>query len=84
MKFIVLHYFLQIKFSLFQPSNIFFSLDGKIKIGDFGLVTTIAEDLRTPGVVQPGYMSRLPDSHHTHRVGTQLYMSPEQVSYKMY
>ncbi|XP_042890006.1 eukaryotic translation initiation factor 2-alpha kinase 3-like isoform X2 [Penaeus japonicus] len=67
-----------------KPSNIFFSLDGKIKIGDFGLVTTIAEDLRTPGVVQPGYMGRLPDSHHTHRVGTQLYMSPEQVMGQVY
>lgn len=67
-----------------KPSNIFFSLDGKIKIGDFGLVTTIAEDLRTPGVVQPGYMDRLPDSHHTHRVGTQLYMSPEQVMGQVY
>lgn len=53
-----------------------------MKIGDFGLVTTIAEEeggegeARTPAAPIPTSASL---RKHTHRVGTQLYMSPEQV-----
>ncbi|XP_068248846.1 eukaryotic translation initiation factor 2-alpha kinase-like [Palaemon carinicauda] len=67
-----------------KPSNIFFSLDGEIKIGDFGLVTTITEgeqEIRTPADGNPSLFS---DHRHTHRVGTQLYMSPEQVNNQLY
>jgi translation initiation factor 2-alpha kinase 3 len=51
-------------------------MEGVIKIGDFGLVTTSAE--RTE-VAQFEGDNRCQD-RHTDQVGTQLYMSPEQVS----
>ena len=58
-----------------KPSNIFFSLDGVIKMGDFGLATALPQEQND---VLYG-----PDNHpfkkHTAQVGTQLYMSPEQV-----
>jgi translation initiation factor 2-alpha kinase 3 len=65
-----------------QPSNIFFSLDGQIKVGDFGLVTAMVEStvgLRTPSPDVGGM--QYADEKHTAHVGTQLYMSPEQVGY---
>ncbi|CAI8006163.1 eIF-2-alpha kinase GCN2 [Geodia barretti] len=50
-----------------KPSNIFFSLSGrKIKIGDFGLVTTSQVDLGEAA------------SHKSNYVGTSYYISPEQ------
>ncbi|XP_049535341.1 eukaryotic translation initiation factor 2-alpha kinase [Anopheles darlingi] len=58
-----------------KPSNIFFSLDGKIKIGDFGLVTDSSE-LQYDSENNMPSMSR---NRHTRQVGTQLYMSPEQL-----
>ncbi|CAG2055401.1 unnamed protein product [Timema podura] len=60
-----------------KPSNIFFSLDGQIKVGDFGLVTAMVEsgDQRTPGGDGDTFLG---DEIHTAQVGTQLYMSPEQ------
>ncbi|VVC94755.1 unnamed protein product [Leptidea sinapis] len=56
-----------------KPSNIFFAPDGKVKVGDFGLVTTMT-DTSQEGAAEV-------DLHapHTHRVGTHLYMSPEQL-----
>lgn len=65
---------------IFQPSNIFFSMDGHIKIGDFGLVTTMlegAEEQRTP--LDSSSSSGSKGERHTAQVGTELYMSPEQV-----
>ncbi|KAH8383200.1 hypothetical protein KR009_007268 [Drosophila setifemur] len=61
-----------------KPSNIFFSQDGQIKIGDFGLVTDMAE---IPNLVAKcGDQSGLPScARHTQQVGTHLYMSPEQL-----
>merc|ERR1712223_551719 len=69
-----------------KPSNIFFANDGTLKIGDFGLATVgynAGEDdeeikhnkTLTPQDVQEG---------HTEEVGTELYMSPEQVEKKPY
>ncbi|XP_059051884.1 eukaryotic translation initiation factor 2-alpha kinase [Achroia grisella] len=57
-----------------KPSNIFFAPDGKVKIGDFGLVTDMSDNSQD-GEAPPF------DAHtkHTHQVGTRLYMSPEQV-----
>lgn len=66
-----------------KPSNIFFSLDGQVKIGDFGLVTAMIEDT-TEEYASPVLGKRILDERHTARVGTQLYMSPEQVSGKQY
>lgn len=66
-----------------KPSNIFFAPDGQIKVGDFGLVTAIDENTwqRTPGCngsddsgTEACYKT------HTAKVGTHLYMSPEQLS----
>ncbi|XP_053671957.1 eukaryotic translation initiation factor 2-alpha kinase-like [Anopheles nili] len=58
-----------------KPSNIFFSLDGRIKIGDFGLVTDSTDQQYDNENNMP---SMVPD-RHTRQVGTQLYMSPEQL-----
>jgi len=67
-----------------KPSNIFFAPDGAMKIGDFGLVTAIAEEafLHSPcGDNDGGFV---PFRRHTDQVGTQLYMSPEQIEGKPY
>lgn len=49
-----------------------------MKIGDFGLVTAMIED-NTDEFTSPVLGKRIFDERHTARVGTQLYMSPEQV-----
>lgn len=64
-------------FCLFlQPSNIFFTMDDVVKVGDFGLVTAMDQDEEEQTVLtpMPAY------ARHTGQVGTKLYMSPEQVS----
>jgi eukaryotic translation initiation factor 2-alpha kinase 3 len=70
-----------------KPSNIFFALDGHtIKIGDFGLVTDMAEIPYDPltSSSDPNLSFNVENSllqqrkKHTQRVGTSLYMSPEQ------
>lgn len=66
-----------------QPSNIFFSLDGRVKIGDFGLVTDMSETLKT--MTPCGDETGLPScAKHTQQVGTHLYMSPEQLKGRQY
>ncbi|CDW56010.1 Pkinase domain containing protein [Trichuris trichiura] len=60
-----------------KPTNIFFSLTGQVKIGDFGLVkeclTYEQSDESDPDI---GAVSST--VAHTQNVGTYLYMSPEQ------
>jgi translation initiation factor 2-alpha kinase 3 len=60
-----------------KPSNIFFSLDGQIKVGDFGLV----KDEEESRDASNGLNSL---RGHTKEVGTRLYMSPEQLSGQKY
>lgn len=63
-----------------KPGNIFFSLDGQVKIGDFGLVTDMLDErkVQTPCGDETGLPS-LTCVQHTEQVGTHLYMSPEQL-----
>lgn len=63
--------------SSFQPSNIFFTMDDVVKVGDFGLVTAMdqEEDEDEPSALTPAPLL----TRHTGQVGTKLYMSPEQV-----
>lgn len=64
-------------FVFLQPSNIFFTMDDVVKVGDFGLVTAMdqEEDEDEPSALTPATLL----TRHTGQVGTKLYMSPEQV-----
>merc|ERR1719219_1966932 len=70
-----------------KPSNIFFANDGTIKIGDFGLATAgnNPEDLSD---IQTNNNDNHPGDEendgHTEEVGTELYMSPEQIAKNPY
>lgn len=48
-------------------------MDGRKKLGDFGLVTQMTENELFPGLDELSY------AEHTAHVGTHLYMSPEQM-----
>ncbi|KAF9422198.1 hypothetical protein HW555_002007 [Spodoptera exigua] len=63
-----------------KPSNILFAPDGRVKVGDFGLVTAMTD------TSQDGDTAHVMDAHqrHTYRVGTHLYMSPEQLESRPY
>lgn len=72
-----------------QPSNIFFSQDRTtVKIGDFGLcrartgsnVGAIGSSLDLQEHAGETEVMRGFESMHTEQVGTQLYMSPEQLN----
>ncbi|XP_076261905.1 pancreatic eIF-2alpha kinase isoform X1 [Rhynchophorus ferrugineus] len=63
-----------------KPSNIFFSLTGEIKVGDFGLVKDIEDSIDE----FPRRNLALSSRGYTREVGTQLYMSPEQLNGEPY
>lgn len=65
-----------------KPSNIFFAFDGLVKIGDFGLATTTIDE--SYDFAEYSSKTQKLKSRHTNRVGTHLYMSPEQISNKPY
>uniref|UniRef100_A0A8C1U0E3 Uncharacterized protein n=1 Tax=Cyprinus carpio TaxID=7962 RepID=A0A8C1U0E3_CYPCA len=56
----------------FQPLNIMFSSEGRVKVGDFGLVTA-AENNNDEHLLE-----------RTKRTGTRIYMSPEQATQTSY
>lgn len=60
-----------------KPSNIFFSMEGEVKIGDFGLVTGIED--RVLSCTNDKKITKEDEEMHTQAVGTQIYMSPEQL-----
>lgn len=69
-----------------KPSNIFFGMDltnhPHVKIGDFGLVTNAIDEHCE--ISSPVRKKRRRFQKHTNDVGTQLYMSPEQVKKEPY
>ncbi|XP_012284008.1 eukaryotic translation initiation factor 2-alpha kinase [Orussus abietinus] len=67
-----------------KPSNIFFAYDEKIKIGDFGLVTAMTEGYEEANGVDQHSSLTSRNGMHTARVGTHLYMSPEQKNGQVY
>lgn len=67
-----------------KPSNIFFSLDGHIKVGDFGLVTSsVYGGLQNSCLTLKGLADEQ-GGQHTGNLGSHFYMSPEQMSGKKY
>ena len=58
-----------------KPSNVLFSLNGTIKVGDFGLVTSVGESSLDSSSLGGGASRQ-----HTRHVGTMLYMAPEQMT----
>ncbi|KAI4487625.1 hypothetical protein M0802_011981 [Mischocyttarus mexicanus] len=68
-----------------KPSNIFFAYDDKIKIGDFGLVTAMTEGYKETSISSDrSENTNVKHNLHTSCVGTQLYMSPEQMNGQIY
>jgi len=65
-----------------KPSNVFFSLDGVIKVGDFGLVTKSSDHEIIDMTPSNQHLKKNPT--HTQRVGTQMYMAPEQMTSSTY
>lgn len=55
-------------------------MDQQIKVSDFGLVTSILDDGGRQNLPGPEYTQ----NGYTSQVGTQLYMSPEQLSGQPY
>ena len=57
-----------------------FGYDGSVKVGDFGLVTAVNPDGIPSPCDESAVMWDKNSDSHTDKVGTHLYMSPEQVN----
>ncbi|EDV20817.1 uncharacterized protein TRIADDRAFT_60719 [Trichoplax adhaerens] len=64
-----------------KPANVFFSMDGLVKIGDFGLAIDYG-DYDTIDSLSQSTSKGHERKKYSRNVGTMLYMSPEQVSGK--
>jgi translation initiation factor 2-alpha kinase 3 len=69
-----------------KPSNILFAVNGAVKVGDFGLVKYLAKTPSCNAAMNKetfqselDYYDSMDNAHITSDVGTELYMSPEQV-----
>merc|ERR1719410_443000 len=72
-----------------KPSNIFFANDGTIKIGDFGLATAGNNPEDLSDILSINSDEHFGDDYeenekHTEEVGTESYVSPEQIERKKY
>lgn len=56
-----------------KPSNILFGLDGRIRVGDLGLVKEFSDN-----TLENKTVSETTSCEHTREIGTPSYLSPEQ------
>lgn len=71
----MLSHFNKIFISIFQPENIYFGFDGRIKIGDFGSCTE--HECQVSSCRKHKRKNKNPPVLHTAGIGTDSYKAPE-------